>query len=193
MNRIVFATNNAHKLEEVRALLPDYEVVSLADIGCYDDIPETATTFYGNAALKANYVTTKYGLDCFSDDSGLEIDALNGAPGVFSARFAGEPVDHDNNIRKVLEELKGVTNRNARFITVIALIRNGESYFFEGTVEGTIRTEKSGEGGFGYDPIFQPNGYDITFAEMSQDKKSSISHRGNAVKKLVQFLESDHI
>ena len=190
--KLVFATNNAHKLEEVRAMLPQFEILSLADIDCHDDIPETADTFQGNAALKADYITEKYGLDCFSDDSGLEIVALQGAPGVYSARYAGEPVNHEKNIEKVLQNMMGKTQRNARFITVIALNYNGKKYFFEGTVEGEILTEKHGSGGFGYDPIFKPNGYDRTFAEMTQDEKAQISHRGNAVKKLMGFLQDKH-
>lgn len=189
MNKIVFATNNAHKLEEVSTMLPDFQIISLADIGCFEDIPETANTFVGNAQLKSNFITQKYGIDCFSDDSGLEIEALHGAPGVFSARYAGEPVNHENNINKVLSEMQHVDNRNARFITVIALNWKGKTHFFEGTVEGIIRREKSGVSGFGYDPIFQPNGYEITFAEMSLNEKTSISHRGIAVRKLVSFLK----
>lgn len=191
MNRLVFATNNAHKLDEVRAMLPDFQIVSLAEIGCFEDIPETANSFVGNAQLKSDFITQKYGLDCFSDDSGLEIDSLNGAPGVYSARFAGEPTNHEQNIQKVLNKLQGVENRTARFITVIALNWKGKTHFFEGTVEGSIREEKSGVAGFGYDPIFQPNGYEITFAEMTQDEKAKISHRGNAVKKLVTFLKEN--
>jgi XTP/dITP diphosphohydrolase len=190
MNKLVFATNNQHKLDEVRAMIPQFEILSLADIGCTEDIPETAATFQGNAALKADYITKKYGLDCFSDDSGLEIEALKGAPGVFSARYAGEYGNHEKNIEKVLLKLNDKPNRNARFITVIALNWNGNKYFFEGTVNGKIRHEKSGSFGFGYDPIFQPDGYDSTFAEMSQVQKGSISHRGKAVEKLVSFLNN---
>lgn len=190
MNQIVFATNNAHKLEEVRAMIPQLEILSLTDIGCTDDIAETENTFQGNAALKADFITKKYGLDCFSDDSGMEVEALNGEPGVFSARYAGEPTNHENNIAKVLKNLEPIKNRKARFITVIALNYQGKKHFFEGTVEGIITSEKSGNEGFGYDPIFQPNGYEITFAEMTLTQKSKISHRGNAVKKLIEFLET---
>jgi len=192
MNKIVFATNNAHKIEEVRALIPQLEILSLADIGCTEDIAETEKTFQGNAALKADFITKKYGFDCFSDDSGLEIEALMGEPGVYSARYAGEPTNHERNIEKVLKNLEQIENRKARFITVIALNYQGKKHFFEGTVEGIIRPEKSGNEGFGYDPIFQPNGYEITFAEMTQTQKSNISHRGNAVKKLIEFLETQN-
>jgi len=190
MDKIVFATNNAHKIEEVRAMIPQLEILSLKDIGCTDDIAETENTFQGNAALKADFITKKYGFDCFSDDSGLEVDALGGKPGVYSARYAGEPTNHEKNIEKVLKNLEQIENRNARFITVISLNYQGKKYFFEGTVDGNITTEKSGKEGFGYDPIFQPNGYEITFAEMTQTQKSKISHRGNAVKKLIEFLET---
>ena len=189
-SKLVFATNNAHKLDEVRGMLPQFEVLSLSDLNCHEDIPETADTFQGNAALKADYITEKYGLDCFSDDSGLEIEALHGAPSVYSARYAGEPVNHEKNIEKVLQNMSGETHRNARFITVIALNYKGEKYFFEGTVEGQILTGKHGTAGFGYDPIFKPNGFDRTFAEMTQEEKAKISHRGNAVKKLMDFLQS---
>ena len=189
-SKLVFATNNAHKLDEVRGMLPQFEILSLSELNCHEDIPETADTFQGNAALKADYITEKYGLDCFSDDSGLEIEALHGAPGVYSARYAGEPVNHEKNIEKVLQNMSSETHRNAHFITVIALNYKGEKYFFEGTVEGQILTEKHGTAGFGYDPIFKPNGFDRTFAEMTQEEKAKISHRGNAVKKLMDFLQS---
>ena len=188
MKKLVFATNNDHKLNEVRAMIPNFQILGLKDLNCYEDIAETADTFHGNAALKADYITLKYGLDCFSDDSGLEVDALNGEPGVYSARYAGESVNHDKNIQKVLSNLQNNFNRKARFITVIALNYKGEKYFFEGTVEGEILNEKKGNGGFGYDPIFMPNGYQVTFAEMTQADKSKISHRGKAVEKLVKFL-----
>ncbi len=193
MNQLVFATNNAHKLEEVRAMLPQFQIVSLSDIGCHDDIPETADTFHGNAAIKSDFITQKYGLDCFSDDSGLEVEALHGAPGIFSARYAGEPVNHTRNIEKILRELEGNPNRNARFITVIALNYKGSQYFFEGTVEGSLTTSIQGIGGFGYDPIFKPFGHEITFAEMSQEQKSKMSHRGHAVQKLLNFLNNTAI
>ncbi|GGB16582.1 MULTISPECIES: non-canonical purine NTP diphosphatase [Mucilaginibacter] len=187
--QLVFATNNRHKLDEVSAKLNGaIQLLTLNDIGCYDDIEETGTTFKANASIKSHHVYAEYKLNCFGDDSGLEIDALNGEPGVYSARYAGAHGNHAANISKVLDNLKGETNRNARFRTVISLIWNGEEYFFEGTVEGTIRQEPSGNGGFGYDPIFEPEGYDITFAEMSMDKKNSISHRAKAMEKLIAFL-----
>lgn len=189
MQQLVFATNNAHKLDEVRALLGGkLNVLSLNDIHCHDDIAETGLTFKENASIKSRYISEKFGLNCFADDSGLEIDALNGEPGVFSARYAGKHGNHAANMNKVLAELKGESNRKARFITVISLIWNGEEHFFEGTVEGTIREELSGTAGFGYDPIFEPDGYLITFAEMSMAQKNAISHRGRAVEKLVAFL-----
>ena len=187
--QLVFATNNRHKLDEVSAKLNGaIQLLTLNDIGYHDDIEETGTTFKANASIKSHHVYAEYKLNCFGDDSGLEIDALNGEPGVYSARYAGAHGNHAANISKVLDNLKGETNRNARFRTVISLIWNGEEYFFEGTVEGTIRQEPSGNGGFGYDPIFEPEGYDITFAEMSMDKKNSISHRAKAMEKLIAFL-----
>lgn len=189
MNKLVFATNNQHKTAEIRsALQGKYEVLNLQDIGCFTDIPETEETFDGNAALKSKYVVEHYDLDCFADDSGLEIEALNNEPGVYSARYAGTR-DSMDNINLVLEKLKGVENRKARFKTVISLMQNGENHFFEGVVEGTIRTELSGVEGFGYDPIFEPNGYDITFAEMRLEEKNKISHRGIALKKMIDFLK----
>lgn len=188
--KLVFATNNAHKLEEVAAKLSgSIELLSLNDIGCNDDIEETGTTFNANASIKSHHIWNKYHLNCFGDDSGLEIDALNGAPGVYSARYAGSHGNHAANMDKVLEELKGKTNRKARFWTVISLILDGKETFFDGVVEGTIRYERSGSGGFGYDPIFQPDGYGITFAEMSMAEKNSISHRAKAVERLVAFLK----
>ncbi|WP_131539218.1 non-canonical purine NTP diphosphatase [Pedobacter nototheniae] len=189
MNKLVFATNNQHKTAEIRsALQGKYEVLNLQDIGCFTDIPETEETFAGNAALKSKYVVEHYDLDCFADDSGLEIEALNNEPGVYSARYAGTR-DSMDNINLVLEKLNGVENRKARFKTVISLMQNGENHFFEGVVEGTIRTELSGVEGFGYDPIFEPNGYDITFAEMRLEEKNKISHRGIALKKMIDFLK----
>ena len=164
------------------------KLLTLNDIGCQDEIPETGHTFRENAAIKSHYIYQKYKLDCFGDDSGLEVDALNGEPGVYSARYAGTHGDHEANMDKVLALLAGTTNRKARFSTLISLIWNGEEHFFEGTVEGTIRHERSGSKGFGYDPIFQPDGYNITFAEMSMDEKNSISHRARAVEKLIEFL-----
>jgi XTP/dITP diphosphohydrolase len=187
--QLVFATNNRHKLEEVSAKIKgEIELLTLEDIGCTEDIEETGLTFRDNASIKSRYVFDKYHLNCFGDDSGLEIDALNGEPGVYSARYAGKHGDHDANINKALEKLSTSENRKARFVTVISLIWNGEDHFFEGTVEGTIRRERSGAKGFGYDPIFQPNGYDITFAEMSMEEKNNISHRAKAMEKLNAFL-----
>lgn len=189
MHQLVFATNNAHKLQEVSAKIDgQIKLLSLDDIGCFDDIAETGTTFNENASIKSHYIHDKYKLDCFGDDSGLEIDALNGEPGVYSARYAGEHGNHAANIDKVLTGLQNVTNRKARFRTVISLIWNGVEYFFDGTVEGRIRHERSGTEGFGYDPVFQPDGYDVTFAEMSLDEKNGISHRAKAMEKLVAFL-----
>jgi len=189
MYRLVFATNNAHKLQEVAAKINgQITILSLNDIGCNEDIAETGITFHENASIKSHYIFNKYHLDCFGDDSGLEIDALNGEPGVYSARYAGKHGDHDANINKVLTLLQDNPNRTARFRTVIALLWNGTEHFFEGTVEGTIRHERSGTEGFGYDPIFQPDGYDATFAEMTLDEKNAISHRAIAVEKLLEFL-----
>jgi len=193
MRQIVFATNNRHKLDEVAAKVGDrLQLLNLEDIGCYDEIPETGITFRENASLKSHYIYQKYHLDCFGDDSGLEIDALNGEPGVYSARYAGTHGDHEANMDKVLALLAGQSNRKARFRTVISLLWNGEEHFFEGIVEGTIRHERSGAKGFGYDPIFQPDGYDITFAEMSLEEKNRISHRGMAVEQLIDFLVIGH-
>jgi XTP/dITP diphosphohydrolase len=189
--QLVFATNNRHKLEEVSAKIKgEIELLTLDDIGCLEDIEETGLTFRDNASIKSRYIYDKYHLNCFGDDSGLEIDALNGEPGVYSARYAGTHGNHNANINKALEKLGTSENRKARFITVISLIWNAEEYFFEGTVEGTIRHESSGAKGFGYDPIFQPDGYNITFAEMSLDEKSKISHRAKAMEKLIAFLDT---
>ena len=189
--KLVFASNNLHKIEEIQNLLPkSIQILSLKDIGCFEEIPETADTIEGNAVLKANYVTKKYGYDCFADDSGLEIEHLNGAPGVYSARFAGEQKNDQDNIDKVLNELLGVSNRKANFKTVIALNLNNHQHLFSGIVNGTIISEQKGTSGFGYDPIFQPDNYSITFAEMEQKQKSYISHRGKAVTKLLSFLSS---
>lgn len=189
MQQLVFATNNRHKLDEVSAKLNGaIQLLTLNDIGCYDDIEETGTTFKANASIKSHHVYAEYKLNCFGDDSGLEIDALNGEPGVYSARYAGAHGNHAANISKVLDNLKGETNRKARFRTVISLIWNGEEHFFEGTVEGSIRQELSGSGGFGYDPIFEPAGYNITFAEMSMEEKNAISHRAKAMEQLITFL-----
>ena len=191
MHQLVFATNNAHKLEEVAAKIEgQIKLLSLNDINCTDDIAETGETFRENASIKSHYIYNKYKLDCFGDDSGLEIDELNGEPGVYSARYAGEHGNHDANINKVLLSLQNVVDRKARFRTVISLIWNGDEHFFEGAIEGTIRHERAGSEGFGYDPIFQPDGYDVTFAEMSLDEKNKISHRAVAMEKLVEFLNS---
>ena len=187
---LVFATNNAHKLEEVRQILGDrFKVLSLNDIGCHEDIPETADTFQGNALQKARYVKEHYGYDCFADDTGLEVKALDGAPGVHSARYAG---DHDSeaNMTKLLHELEKKSDRSAQFRTVIALILNGQEVLFEGIVTGQIATERHyGDGGFGYDPIFVPDGYTETFSQMSSQSKNLISHRGRAVRKLADYLK----
>lgn len=189
MTELVFATNNRHKLEEVENKLErKIKLLTLNDIGCYDDIEETGTSFKQNASIKSRYIYQKYNLNCFGDDSGLEIDALNGDPGVYSARYAGEHGNHAANIKKVLDNLQDETNRKARFRTVISLIWDGEEHFFDGTVEGTIRTAPSGTDGFGYDPIFEPDGYHITFAEMSMDEKNKISHRAKAMEQLIDFL-----
>lgn len=189
--KLVFATNNLHKLEEVRSLLSQkFTILSLNDIGCNDDIPETANTLEGNALLKAKFVFDKYGVNCFSDDTGLEIDVLNGEPGVYSARYAGEGNNAQNNMRKVLDLMKEKSNRKAQFRTSIALILNGETHFFEGIVKGLISTHPRGCAGFGYDPIFIPDGYIASFAQLSAEEKNRISHRGLAVAKLTNFLET---
>ena len=186
---LVFATNNQHKLTEVNDIVGDtFRVLSLKDIGCFDDIPETADTLEGNALLKARHVKQKYGYDCFADDTGLEIKALHNAPGVYSARYAGEAKDAKANMLKVLEELKNQTDRSARFRTVIALIIGEEESLLEGSIEGTIINEPRGKAGFGYDPVFLPHGYSQTFAEMETGVKNSISHRAEAIKKLKQWI-----
>ena len=190
VHQLVFATNNRHKLEEVAAKTGDkIRLLTLTDIGCTEEIAETGTTFHENAAIKSRYIADNYHLNCFGDDSGLEIDALNGEPGVYSARYAGTHGDHDANIARVLENIKHADNRKARFRTVISLIWKNHEYFFEGAVEGTIRHERSGSDGFGYDPIFQPDGYGITFAEMTMEQKNAISHRAIAMEKLLAFLK----
>lgn len=190
MKTLVFATNNAHKLEEVRAILGnDFQIASLKEIGCHDDIPETADTLEGNAMQKAQYIKDKFGMDCFADDTGLEVEALNNAPGVFSARYASPGHDSEANMKKLLHEMEGKENRKARFRTVIALLLDGKEYTFEGIVKGNIIEEKRGGSGFGYDPIFVPEGYDLTFAELGNDIKNKISHRAEAVKKLSAFLK----
>lgn len=188
--KIVFATNNKNKLIEVRELLPeDIELLSLKDIGCNEDIPETQPTIKGNAIQKALYVNEHYGYDCFADDTGLEVNALNGAPGVYSARYAGEQRDPEDNMNKLLNKLKGNNNRSAQFKTVIALSLKDKLYTFTGICEGDITKYGRGEKGFGYDPIFNPTGYDETFAEMDLNLKNQIGHRGKAVYQLVAFLK----
>lgn len=188
--KLVFATNNKHKLDEVRNITSRHpvEIVSLAEINCFDDIPETADTLEGNALQKAHYIQEKFGLNCFADDTGLEVEALNNAPGVYSARYAGPGHDSEANMKKLLHEMEGKENRKARFRTVIALVWNGKTYTFDGIVNGTITTTKRGENGFGYDPIFIPEGYEQTFAELGNDIKNQISHRAKAVEKLDEFL-----
>ena len=187
---IVFATHNQHKTEEVRAILgADYRILNLPELGC-PDIPETADTLKGNALQKAQYVADHYGRNCFADDTGLEVLALDGRPGVYSARYAGEGCSYQDNVLKLLREMQGVTDRRACFKTVIALILNGKTYFFEGRVDGIILPEQRGTDGFGYDPVFLPDGYDQTFAEMSPATKNSISHRGRAIQQLAAFLKN---
>lgn len=197
---LIMATNNEHKLKEVRQIL-DYKdilIKGLEEVGCYDDIPETADTLEGNALLKARYMYSHYGVDCFADDTGLEVEALDGQPGVFTARFGqmngyGNSHDADANMQCLLDKLQGKENRKARFRTVIALVCEGKEYIFEGIVEGEILTEKSGQEGFGYDPIFAPEGKGISFAEMSAEEKNQISHRGRAVEKLIAWLKKEYI
>ena len=188
--KLVFASNNKNKIQEIQALVHNtIQILSLEEIGCTEDIPETADTIEGNAILKANYVTEKYGYDCFADDTGLEVEALNGAPGVYSARYAGEQKDANDNMDKLLSELKDKSNRKANFKTVIALNLNGKQNLFTGIINGKIIKEKMGTNGFGYDPIFVADGYEKTFAELSMEEKSTISHRGIAVKELILFLQ----
>ena len=191
MRKLVFATNNEHKLREVKQVLQsDFELLSLDQIGCFDEIPETGTTLEVNASQKSYYIWDKYGINCFADDTGLEIEAIDNEPGVYSARYAGEQKDPSANIVKVLEKLSGKTNRNARFRCVISLVIDGVEQQFEGIVQGKILNEKHGEAGFGYDPIFMPDGYGVSFAEMSSEVKNQISHRGRAVTKLVSYLKN---
>ena len=192
MKTIVFATNNLHKLEEVRAIVSgDINIVSLSEIGCHDDIPETADTLEGNALQKAKYVKEHFGYDCFADDTGLEVEALNGEPGVRSARYAGDAHDSNANIDKLLSALDGQQNRKARFRTVIALIMNGEEEYFEGIINGVIIKDRRGNTGFGYDPVFIPDGYSETFAELGADIKNKISHRAIATRKFAERIASD--
>jgi len=189
MIKIIFATNNKNKIKEVQKLLPiNIELIGLKDIGCEDDIPETQHTIKGNSIQKVNYINSKYNLDCFADDTGLEISALNGDPGVLSARYAGSERNSKKNIEKVLKNLNNIKNRNARFKTVIALSYKGEILTFEGVCEGVISNEIQGDGGFGYDPIFKPKGINKTFAELSFDEKNKISHRAIAIKKLIDYF-----
>jgi len=189
--KICFATNNAKKIEEVKAALGDeFQIVSLQEIGCFEELPETGDTLDHNAFEKARFVKTQFGVDCFADDTGLEVDALDGAPGVYSGRFAGEPRSDERNIDLLLEKMQGKMDRRARFRTVIALILDGSEFAFEGKAEGEIIGERTGSGGFGYDPVFRPKGFDQTFAELSLAEKNEISHRGKAVKALIAFLNN---
>lgn len=189
--KLVFATNNKHKLEEMRAILGGkVELLSLADIDCHDDIPETADTLEGNALIKARYIYDKYGCACFADDTGLEVDALGGEPGVYSARYAGENNDSEANMRKLLQNLTGKSERSAQFRTVIALIIEGEEFLFDGIVRGRISEERMGSAGFGYDPIFVPDGYEESFAQMAAEQKNAISHRSRAASALNDYLET---
>ena len=189
--KLVFATNNLHKLKEVQEMLSNsIEVLSLKDIGCFEDIEETEITLEGNAKLKADYITKKYGFDCFADDTGLEVEALDGKPGVYSARYAGEHGNAEKNMEKLLNELQNKSNRKAKFRTIIALNITNKQYLFEGICDGEILNEKTGVKGFGYDPIFKPSNASCSFAEMNSEEKNIISHRGIAIQKLVQFLNS---
>ncbi|MFM7022393.1 MAG: non-canonical purine NTP diphosphatase [Flavobacteriales bacterium] len=186
--KLIFATNNNHKLEEVRHRLPHFTILSMKDIGFNDDIPETGNTFEENALIKAKCIYDKYGFACFADDSGLEVEALNGAPGIYSARYAGEHGDGEANMNKLLDALKNITQRKAKFVTVICLLIDGKEQFFRGEIHGTITTQKHGNKGFGYDPIFLPDGYTQTFAELSMDEKNNVSHRALAIEKMVNRL-----
>ena len=193
MKKIVFATGNPNKIKEVKELLGNqFEIIGLKDIGCHEDIPETQPTIEGNALQKARYVVENYGVNCFAEDTGLEIESLNMEPGVFSARYAGPQRNSVDNMKLVLEKLKNHDNRNARFKTVVALIIDGEEFTFEGIVTGEISHEKTGDGGFGYDPIFLPEDQKISFAEMGSTEKNKISHRGRAVRKLIEWLTNKH-
>ncbi|MGB0777853.1 MAG: RdgB/HAM1 family non-canonical purine NTP pyrophosphatase [Flavobacteriaceae bacterium] len=188
MNTLVFATHNPNKLSEVQALLPNYKIISLEDLKLTEEIPETGQTLKENALIKAKYVYDKFGLDCFADDTGLEVDALEGAPGVYSARYAGVPSDSEKNMEKLLNALKGNPNRSAQFKTVICLIQNGKTLYFEGVCLGEILISKTGTAGFGYDPIFKPAQSNLSFAQMNQEDKGVISHRGLAIKNLINYL-----
>ena len=187
---LVFATHNRHKLQEAVAIAgASFVVKGLDELGCFEEIPETADSLMGNALQKAEYIHKKYNVNCFSDDTGLEIEALGGRPGVYSARYAGENCSFQDNVRKVMSELQGIENRNACFKTVVALILDNQTYYFEGRVDGEIITEERGAAGFGYDPIFRPLGFNQTFAEMGEADKNAISHRGRAMQKLMDFLK----
>lgn len=189
--KIVFATNNNHKVKEIMDLLPpNIKVLTLNDIGCFEEIEETEETLEGNAKIKSDHVKNNYGYDCFADDTGLEVEALGGEPGVYSARYAGENASFEDNVNKLLTTLEKDLNRKARFRTVISLYLDGEQLFFEGICDGKIETIPKGNKGFGYDPVFTPDGYDTTFAEMDMSTKGKISHRGKAVEKLVEFLKT---
>ncbi|WP_299665792.1 non-canonical purine NTP diphosphatase [uncultured Polaribacter sp.] len=190
--KLVFATNNLNKLKEVQEMLSNsIEILSLKDIGCFDDVEETETTLEGNAKLKADHIIQKFGYHCFADDTGLEVEILNGKPGVYSARFAGEPANAENNMQKLLSELSDKKNRKAQFRTAVCLNLDGKQFLFEGICKGAILKKKEGEKGFGYDPIFQPEGYHQSFATMNAEEKNKISHRGIAIQKLVAFLKDD--
>ena len=189
--KLVFATNNKNKILEVQQMLPEsIEIISLESIGCFEEIPETADTIEENAILKANYITNNYGYDCFADDTGLEVESLNGEPGVFSARYAGENCNAEDNMNKLLKALDNKTNRNAQFKTVIALNLNGKQHLFTGIALGEITLKKTGNQGFGYDPIFKPDGFLETFAQLSLKEKGQISHRGKATQQLIEFLKN---
>ena len=191
MKSLVFATNNKHKLEEVQALMGNkFHLKTLEEAGCFEDIPETGTTFEENASQKSRYIYDHFNLDCFSDDSGLEVDALNGEPGVYSARYSGSR-DSETNLQLVLDNMAGKNDRKARFVCVISLILDGKEHLFEGIAEGKITVERSGNAGFGYDPIFQPEGYNVTYADMSGEEKNQISHRAKAIQKLIDFLNGN--
>ena len=189
--KLVFATNNEHKLREVQQVLGDrFNIISLKELGFSEDIPETTPTLEGNASQKARFIYNRFGMNCFADDTGLEVEALNGEPGVYAARYAGNNPTFDDNMNKLLANMKGISNRKARFRTVISLIMDGNEKYFEGVVDGEIMESKSGIGGFGYDPVFRPQGYNISFAEMDTEHKNEISHRGLAVQKLEEYLKS---
>lgn len=189
MKKIVFATNNKHKLDEIRKITAGkIEILSLSDINCNEDIEETGTTLEENALIKVRYIKNKYGYDCFADDTGLEVEALNGEPGVYSSRYAGAQCNPQDNMNKLLDALQGINNRNAQFRTVIAVTLNNNEHLFEGVVKGHITTEKHGNNGFGYDPVFMPSGYNQTFGELSDEVKNGISHRAVAMEKLIAFL-----